>query len=84
MPARSFACDARTQLYWTGFHRGVPQINPGLHVLITRLTASNGLSAHLVPAALLLCCLLIAGCGQKGDLYLPDGEPAEELQEEQP
>jgi predicted small lipoprotein YifL len=38
--------------------------------------------------AVLLMCLLLSGCGQKGPLYLPEPkqatQPAEPLQPEQP
>lgn len=27
---------------------------------------------HAARLALLICCLVFAGCGQKGDLYLPE------------
>jgi predicted small lipoprotein YifL len=41
-----------------------------------------------LPAALLMCLLLLNGCGQKGPLYLPEPEqatqPVEPLQPEQP
>ena len=35
--------------------------------------------------AVLLMCLLLSGCGQKGPLYLPEAtQPVEPLQPEQP
>jgi len=31
-----------------------------------------------LPAVLLLALAVLGGCGQKGDLYLPDDRPARE------
>jgi predicted small lipoprotein YifL len=52
--------------------------------LTSRLTASNRPIRRRVAAGLLLAFLVLSGCGQKGDLYIPDLDPADEIQLDDP
>ncbi len=52
--------------------------------MIRLFTASSGPFRAFAVLALLLACALLAACGQKGPLFIPDLDPDDEIQLEDP